>query len=162
MTDLGSLNPDFRDMVEALCEEGADFLIVGAYAVSFHGHPRTTGDMDLLVRPSGDNAPRVWRALARFGAPVGGGGLTVHELERADTVFQIGVPPRRIDVLTSISGVTFDDAWRSRVEVAWNGHRIGFLGFEQLLQNKRAAGRPKDLLDIAELEKGRRRGKPTK
>ena len=161
MTSLDSLNPDFRDMVEALCEEGADFLIVGAYAVSFHGHPRTTGDMDLFVRSTQDNATRVWRALVRFGAPVTATGLTEHDLAKPDTVYQIGVPPRRIDVLTSISGVSFDDAWRFRIEVPWRGRCVAFLGLDQLLQNKRSAGRPKDLLDVTELEKANRPGKST-
>lgn len=155
MTSLDQLNPDFRDMVQALCDEGAEFLFVGAYAVSFHGYPRTTGDMDLLVRPSLENAERVWRALVRFGAPVTALGLCVSDLTKPDTVYQIGVPPRRIDVITDISGVPFDIAWRSRIEIDWHGRRVAFLGLDALLANKRAAGRARDLLDVAELEKAR-------
>ncbi|HZN41511.1 MAG TPA: hypothetical protein VFD82_22085 [Planctomycetota bacterium] len=156
MTSLDSLNPDFRDMVGMLCEERAEFLVVGAYAVSFHGHPRTTGDMDLLVRPTAGNAARVWRALLRFGAPVAATGLVEADLAKPDTVYQIGVPPRRIDILTEISGVTFDRAWQSRVEVDWSGRRVAFIGFDELIANKKAARRPKDLLDVAQLEKVRK------
>jgi predicted nucleotidyltransferase len=152
MTDLDGLNRDFRDMVFALCDEGAEFLLVGAYAVSFHGHPRTTGDMDLLVRPSKENAARVFRALVRFGAPVAAMGLSEHDLTRPDTVYQIGVPPRRVDILTDITGVSFDRAWQSRVEVDWSGRRVAFLGLDDLIANKQAAGRPQDLLDVAQLE----------
>jgi hypothetical protein len=161
MTGLDALNADFRDMVVALCRAEAEFLIVGAYAVSYHGHPRTTGDFDLLVRPTPENARRVWTALLDFGAPVSSIGLRVDDLVDPNTVYQIGQPPRRIDLMTSISGVDFDVAWRTRVDVDWRGHRIGFLGFDALLTNKRAAGRAKDLEDVRALER-LRRGEPRK
>lgn len=157
MTSLDALNADFRDMVSLLCDEGAEFLIVGGYAVSFHGHPRATGDIDLLVRPTADNAARVWRALLRFGAPVAAAGMTQHDLTRTDMVYQIGVPPRRIDIVTEITGVSFDEAWQSRVEVVWQGRKIGWIGFDSLIANKQATGRPKDLLDVQELQKVRRK-----
>ena len=103
------LNPDFAEMLRALSAEGVEYLLVGAYAMAAHGVPRATGDIDIWVRPSPENANRVLRALARFGAPLSD--LTATDLQRDGTVFQLGVPPRRIDLLTSIDGVTFEDAW---------------------------------------------------
>ncbi len=148
MSLLDGLNQDFRDMVEALVTEGADFLIVGAYSVSYHGHPRATGDLDLLVRPTAENAARVWRALQRFGAPAAALGITEADLTNPDIVCQIGLPPRRIDLLTSLSGVRFEEAWAGRSCQDWHGRPICFLGLDALLANKRIAGRPKDLADI--------------
>ena len=157
MTSLDLLNPDFRDLLRSLCEEHVEFLVVGAYAVAYRGHPRTTGDMDLWVHATEDNAERVWRALARFGAPLQALGVTQRDFVRPDMVVQIGVPPRRIDLLTGISGVQFAAAWQHRVEVTWNSHRIAFLGLDDLLQNKRSTGRAKDTLDAEELERRRRK-----
>jgi hypothetical protein len=144
------LNRDFRDMLCALSVEGADFLVVGAYALAVHGLPRATGDIDLWVRPTPDNAARVWRALRQFGAPIRD--LTVADLATPDIVFQIGLPPHRIDLLTSITGVDFDDAWQDRVETELDGLRLCVLSKQHILQNKRAVGRPKDLADAAWLE----------
>ena len=93
MNGIDGLNPDFRDMVTALCDAGAEFLVVGAFAVSFHGHPRTTGDMDVWVRPSAANASRVIAALQDFGAPIAALGIVVEDFERPDVVVQIGVAP---------------------------------------------------------------------
>ncbi len=160
MTGLDGLNPDFRDIVALLCDEHAEFLIVGGFAVAFHGHPRATGDIDLLVRPSPENAERVFRALVRFGAPVRAAGLTTADLVRPEMVYQIGVPPRRIDVLTEITGVTFDDAWKTRVVIDWNGRTVGIVGLDALLANKLASGRPKDLYDVRELERVKARRRP--
>lgn len=157
MTTIDALNRDFQDIVSLLCEAGAEFLIVGGFAVAWHGFPRSTGDFDLLVRPTPENAARVFAALVRFGAPVTAAGLTVEDLTRPEMVYQIGQPPRRIDIVTEISGVDFATAWAHRVETDWRGHRVAVLGLQQLLANKRAAGRPKDLVDVRELE--RRHGK---
>ncbi len=148
------LNPDFRDILSAFLDEGVEFLLVGAYALAVHGHPRATGDLDLWVRPSPENAQRVWRALERFGAPLSQ--LTLEDLQRPDLIFQIGVAPRRIDVLTSIEGVTFEEAWPARLEVEINGLRIPVIGREHLIQNKKASGRPQDLADAAWLEQNER------
>ena len=153
MTSLDAMNGDFRDMVLALCAAKADFLIVGAYAVAYHGHPRATGDFDILTRPGTENSARVWQALLAFGAPVAALGIRLEDLRNPDIVCQIGQPPRRIDLLTSISGVDFDTAWRSRVEVSWRGYSVAFLGRDALLANKRASGRPKDLEDVRHLER---------
>ena len=144
------LNPDFRDMLSALCDEKVEFLLVGAYALAVHGCPRATGDMDLWIRPTPENAQRVWRALERFGASRSR--LKQEDLMVPENVFQIGVPPRRIDILTSIDGVAFDEAWCERKEFEIEGRRLSVIGREQLLKNKRASGRPKDLADIAWLE----------
>lgn len=105
------LNVDFMDMLQALLIEGVEFLVVGAYAMAFHGVPRATGDIDLWIRPSTENAARVSRALIRFGAPVRTLGFGETDLATANMVFQLGLPPRRIDLTTGIQGVTFDEAW---------------------------------------------------
>ena len=153
MIRLDSLCPDFQDMLLALSSSKAEFLVVGGYAVAWHGHARSTGDIDLLVRPSAENAPRVFEALVRFGAPVTAAGLTVADFTKKDLVYQIGRVPRRIDILTEISGVEFDVAWQHRIETEWRGLNIGMIGFDDLLVNKLASGRPKDLADARELER---------
>jgi hypothetical protein len=144
------LNPDFRDMLSAFCEEQVEFMVVGAYALAFHGFPRATGDIDLWVGCSDENAERVWRALKRFGAPLSD--LTVADLKTPRMVFQIGIVPRRIDILTSIGGVEFDEAKAECRQVEIEGLRIPILGRAHLLRSKKAAGRPKDQGDIAWLE----------
>ena len=148
------LNSDFLDMIAALHEEGADFLIVGAYAMAAHGVPRATGDLDIWVRPEAQNAARVWRALAQFGAPLEATGLSQEDLARPDMVYQVGQPPRRIDILTSISGVSFEDAWPHRVIVPLGDLKVVCLGRDDLVANKGAAAREKDLADLEILKKG--------
>jgi hypothetical protein len=154
--NLDSLNDDFRDLLLALAEHEVEFLIVGAYALSFHGAPRASGDIDVFVRPSATNAARIWRALIEFGAPVASAGVVQTDFEKPDLVYQIGLPPRRIDLLTSISGVSFDEAWSSRVPAEVSGRAVHFIGREMFLRNKQAAGRPKDLADAARLGKARK------
>ncbi len=144
------LNPDFRDMLSALYAEDVEFLLVGAYALAAHGYPRATGDMDIWIRCSEANARRIWQALQRFGAPLTD--LTLDDLKTPDTVFQIGVAPRRIDILTSIDGVEFDEAWPRRQLIEVEGQRLAVISRVHLLQNKKASGRPKDLADVAWLE----------
>ncbi len=144
------MNPDFRDMLSALSAEGADYLLVGAYALAVHGLPRATGDMDIWVRPTSDNAARVWKALVRFGAPLAD--LTPVDLETPGTVFQIGVAPCRIDILTRISGVEFEEAWTSRFETELHGLPVSVVNRELLIRNKRSTGRPKDVADALWLE----------
>ena len=146
------LNPDYRDMLSALSAECAEYLIVGAYALAAHGHPRATGDLDIWVRPTLENARRVWRALVAFGAPLRD--LTEEDLCAPGTAFQIGVAPCRIDLLTSIDGVTFEDAWASRKEIEVEGVRLSVIGRDEFIRNKRATGRPQDLADVARLESG--------
>lgn len=147
------MNPDFVEMLSGLSAAGVEFLVVGAHALAAHGIPRATGDLDIWIRPTRENAERAHAALARFGAPLES--LTVEDLTEADVVFQIGVPPARIDILTSITAVTFDEARPHRLmaHVA-PGLEVPFLGRDDLIKNKRAAGRPKDLGDVAWLEAG--------
>jgi len=145
------MNRDFAEMLSIFTEEGVEYLVVGAYAMAAHGWPRATGDIDLWVRPTRENAERVFRALRRFGAPLFD--LALEDLEKADTVFQIGQPPGRIDILSGVSGVAFDDAWPHRMSTSIEGQVVHVIGFDQLVTNKRAAGRPKDLVDVMRLER---------
>lgn len=144
------LNPDFRDILSVFCDEQVEFMVVGAYALAFHGFPRATGDIDLWIRRSDENAQRVWLALMRFGAPLFD--LKIDDLKTPDLALQIGLAPRRIDILTSIDGVEFDEAWPNRQQVEIEGLAIYVIGRTHLLQNKRAAGRLKDQADITWLE----------
>jgi hypothetical protein len=144
------LNPDYRDMLSALSEAGVEHMVVGAYALAYHGLPRATGDIDIWVRCTPQNAQRLWAALGAFGAPLGD--VTIEDLQTPGIVLQIGVAPRRIDLLTTIDGVEWDEA-ASAIEVAEiEGLRIPIIGKAHLIQNKQATGRPKDQLDIAMLE----------
>jgi hypothetical protein len=137
-------------MLSALSESSADFLIVGAYALAAHGYPRATGDLDIWVRADSENAPRVLHSLAVFGAPLDD--LTLDDLSKPGIVFQIGVEPSRIDILTAISGVDFHDAWKHRVLIEMDGVCVNVIGREDLIVNKRACGRPKDIADAETLD----------
>jgi hypothetical protein len=144
------MNRDFAEMLRALAAESVEFLVVGAYAVAAHGIPRATGDIDLWVRPTADNAARLWRALERFGAPRSR--LSPDSFTQPDVVYQIGLPPNRIDLLTTIDGVGFDEAWAEKVPCVVSGIAFDMLSLRHLMQNKRATGRPQDLADVARLE----------
>jgi hypothetical protein len=140
------MSRDFVEMLSALSAAGARFLIVGAHALAAHGVPRATGDLDIWIQPTPGNAARVFEALRSFGAALFD--LSVDDLSKPDTVFQIGLPPSRIDILTTISGVDFDDAWARRIEVTIGDLRVGVIGRTDFIANKKASGRPKDLLDL--------------
>jgi len=129
-------------------------MLVGAYAVAAHGVPRATGDIDLWIRNSSENAERVWRALKKFGAPLSD--LTKDDLISPDTVIQLGVTPRRIDILTQITGVGFAEAEPERLIVSIEGIEVPVIGRTHLIQNKRAVGRPQDEADVARLEANKR------
>ena len=144
------LSPDFRDILSAFTDAGVEYLLVGAYAMAAHGHPRATGDIDLWVRPEPENARRVLRALAAFGAPLAG--ATEQDFAAPGLVFQIGVAPHRIDVLTGIDGVAFDEAWEERAERSLAGLTIPVLNRPMLVRNKRATGRRRDAADADRLE----------
>lgn len=146
------VNEDFVDIAKGFIDNGVDFLIVGAYALAAHGFPRTTGDIDIFVRPAPGNAERVFRALADFGAPVAAHGVTQRDFEVEDKVYQLGLPPRRIDILTSISGVSFDEAAENAVEGNLGPVKVRFIGKAAMARNKLASGRPKDLVDAALLQ----------
>jgi hypothetical protein len=151
-TSGSAFNDDFLDMLGALLEAGVEFVVVGAHAMAVHGVPRATGDLDIVVRPSPENAERVLVALATFGAPVAAHGVAAADFGSPGTVYQLGLPPRRIDLLTSLSGVPFEMAWESRVFVEAGGLRVPFLGRDALRRNKQATGRDKDLLDLRLLD----------
>ncbi len=143
------MDPEFVEMLSALTAADAEFLVVGAHALAAHGVPRATGDLDLWVRGTPENASKVLAALRSFGAPLFA--LSVEDLATPEVVFQIGVAPLRIDILTSITGVEFNGAWARRKEMELGGVRFGVLSREDLIRNKRATGRPKDLLDVESL-----------
>jgi hypothetical protein len=144
------LDRDFKEFVASFIDSDVRFLIVGGYALAAHGAPRFTGDFDAWVLVDPENADRVVRALDEFG--FGGLGLTSADFSSPDVVVQLGYPPHRIDILTSIDGVEFSDAWSSRMVVRVDEVEIPFIGRNELLANKRAAGRPQDLADVAALE----------
>jgi hypothetical protein len=150
-------NDDFRELMVLFAESGVEFVIVGAYALAFHGAPRASGDIDLFVRPTPQNAERVVRALEDFGAPLAAHGVIAGDFAAPGIVYQIGLPPRRIDVLTEISGLSFDEAWASRVDadIESQGSRlsVAFIGRDALIKNKTAAGRPKDVADVVRLRR---------
>lgn len=152
------LNEDFVDLLTALRDEAVEFVVVGAHALAAHGFVRATGDIDIFVRASTANARRVYAALLVFGAPMAAHGVTQADFERPDNVYQLGLPPRRIDILTSISGVSFDEAWASRAPVRMGGIDVFVIGKDAMIRNKRSTGRPKDLLDADLLERERSRG----
>ena len=144
------LNEDYRDMLRALVDEKVRFLLVGAYALAAHGYPRATMDIGIWVMPAPDNADAVLRALGRFGAPLHN--LTKGDLEKDDTVFQIGVAPRRIDIITAASGLHFEDTYSRSIAVDIEGITVHIPSVADLIRNKRASGRTKDLADAEALE----------
>jgi hypothetical protein len=138
--------PDFRELLALFNAHRVEYLIVGGYALAFHGAPRFTGDLDIFVKPDAVNAHRTLTALEAFGfASVG---LTPSDFERPDQVIQLGVPPVRIDLITSITGVSWDEAWAGRVAGRYGDMPVSFIGREQFITNKRATGRPKDVADL--------------
>ena len=145
------MNEDFLDLLTALSDADARFLIVGGYAVAIHGRPRATKDLDIWVEASEDNAAKVMSALRAFGAPLGD--LTEQDLQRPGTGFMMGRPPSRIDVITLIDGVAFEDAWPRRVMRKFGDCEYPVIGFEDLLVNKRASARAQDIADAEALER---------
>lgn len=147
------LNDDYKDLLRAFIDERVKFMIVGAYAVAAHGHVRATMDIDLWVEPSRANAAAVLRALEAYGAPLHD--LTEDDLRRDDTIFQIGVIPRRIDVITGVSGLRFSEAYSRAPAITLDGIEVHVLSLDDLIRNKRATGRLQDLADVEALERGR-------
>jgi predicted nucleotidyltransferase len=146
------VNEDYHDILAALVEQEARFLVVGAHAVAAHGYPRATVDIDLWIESTPENARRVWRALALFGAPLEDLEVQENDLARTNVVAQFGLPPNRIDILTGISGLSFGEAWQNRIEASLEGVRVPILGLEDLITNKRASGRDKDRADVNGLQ----------
>jgi hypothetical protein len=144
------MNPDFVDLLRAFVAADVRFLIVGAYALALHGRPRATGDLDIWVDATPENAQRVMRALAAFGAPLAD--IRVDDFAREGVTYQIGVPPGRIDILTELTGLTFAEAWPERLRRPFGEIEVDFIGHAAFVRNKRATGRPQDLVDIEGLE----------
>jgi hypothetical protein len=140
------LAPDFNEFCALLTAREVEFVIVGAHALAFHGAPRFTGDLDILIRPTVDNARRALTAIAEFGFPTAP--LTAADIVSGTKVIEMGVAPVQIHVMSDISGVTWDEVWANREIGTLGPHAIAFIGRETFLRNKRAAGRPKDLADI--------------
>jgi len=144
------LNPDYEEILSIFADHEVAFLMVDAYAMAGHGFPRATGDMDLWVEPTPDNAARVYESLVKFGAPTGH--FKEEDFAIDGTIVQIGVAPRRIDIITAIDGVTFEQAWANRVEANIDGVIFPVLSLNDLITNKRATGRKRDALDAEWLE----------
>lgn len=144
------LNQDFKEFVQSLNENNARYLVIGGYAVAFHGYPRYTKDLDVWVESSQENAMRIVKALEQFG--FASLGLQAEDFLVPDQVIQLGFPPNRIDILTSVEGVAFQGCYASRVQVVLDGIRVNFIDLENLKKNKRAVGRAQDLADLEKLE----------
>ena len=148
------MNEDYRDILAALVAQNARFLVVGAHALAVHGYPRATVDLDLWIDATPENAGRVWRALAEFGVPLEDLRIKQEDLTRPDLVAQFGLPPNRIDILTGVSGLTFEAAWGNRIQGTLEGVLVPILSLSDLRENKRAAGRDRDRADLRGLEGG--------
>lgn len=144
------LSNDLREFIRLLAREGVEYLIVGAWSLAFHGRPRYTGDLDLFVRRDPTNAERIMRVIEAFG--FGSVGLTREDFLRENYVIQLGVEPNRLDILTGISGVSFEEAWAARVSGTLEGLPVWFISRELLIRNKQASGRDQDLADVRTLE----------
>lgn len=151
-------NQDYFDMFAALNAANVRYLVVGAYAVGFHVEPRTTKDIDIWVEATAENAQRLFKALAEFGAPLEN--VTVADFCNEEMVYQIGVPPNRIDIIMGLEGVAFDDAWQNRVEAPYDGQKVTMIGREELIEVKKRAGRPQDVEDLKALEAVRKIKRP--
>ncbi|MBQ6338958.1 MAG: nucleotidyltransferase [Kiritimatiellae bacterium] len=145
------LNNDYRDMIVCLLESEVDFMLVGGYAVALHGWPRTTFDIDFWILANPENAKSVMRAIRAFGAPLMN--LTEEDFHKPGMVFQIGVPPQRIDIISAISGLDYAEASRRAVKMTVDGLEVKVISLDDLIVNKRASGRPKDIADALALEK---------
>jgi predicted nucleotidyltransferase len=141
---------DFKEFVELLIKYKAEYLIVGGYAVSVHGHPRYTGDLDIWLNPTPKNANLILQSVNEFG--FSSYGLTQSDFTKPGNVVQLGYPPLRIDLLTEIDGVTFEECFSNRKEVAIDGLKVNFIGYNDLLKNKRESGRARDIDDIENLK----------
>jgi len=149
---------DFRDMIECLNAQGVDYLIVGAFAMAHFGYRRATGDIDIFVRPTSENAQQTFDALIAFGAPLSAHNLSADYFATEGNFYQIGLPPNRIDILTHIDGVSFEEAHDHIVRGRVGGLEVSLLSLELLIKNKEATGRPKDQVDADELKRLRVQG----
>ena len=145
------LNEDYKEMLQLLLEEQVDFIIVGAYALGTHGYPRATGDIDIWVKPNDTNSKKLYKALARFGTPLDQ--IKLDDFSTEGIIFQIGVIPRRIDIITKIDGVTYEEADEDKIIVEVEGLKIPVISLNKFIKNKMATGRENDELDIKTLMK---------
>ena len=143
------MNQDFLDLLRAFIDRDVRYLIVGAYALGVHGRPRATGDLDIWVDPTPDNAARIMEALEVFGAPLQQ--VAADDFSRPGIVFQMGLAPLRIDVLTELSGLTFAEAWPGRISAAFGPLTVEVIGRDAFIKNKKATGRARDLADVEAL-----------
>lgn len=143
------MNPHFVEILRAFRDEGVEHLVIGAHALAAHGHVRATVDIDLWVRPTEANAGRTWRALQRFRAPLSK--MRLDDFAEPEVLYQIGLPPSRIDIMTSVTGLEFDEAWRNRITATFGDVVAPVLGLDDMRRAKKAAGRLKDLADLEEL-----------
>jgi len=141
--------PDFKDLLALFNKHQVEYLVVGGYALAFHGAPRYTGDMDILVRPNSANALRIMAALSEFG--FGSVGLTTADFEKESVLIQLGVPPVRVDIITSLTGVLWKEAYRNRETGKYGDVPVFFIGRKQFITNKKAMGRKRDLADLEAL-----------
>jgi len=145
------LNEDYKEMLQGLLDQKVEFIVVGAYALAAHGFPRATGDIDIWVKPDKNNSKKVYKALARFGAPINE--IREDEFSQPGLIFQIGVVPRRIDIITKIDAVEFKEADLDKIFVDIDDLKVPVLSVDKLIKNKMATGREKDLLDAKLLKK---------
>lgn len=148
------LHKDIREFIALCLSQRVEFLLVGGYALAFHGAPRFTEDIDFMVLVSPGNADKLFAVLTEFG--FGGAGITRDDFLESDQVIQLGRAPHRIDILTGISGVTWQEAWASRTQVDLDGLEIQVIGKAELIRNKQASGRPQDVADLARLRQSGR------
>ncbi|MBS1818919.1 MAG: hypothetical protein JSU08_13385 [Acidobacteria bacterium] len=146
------LAPDFDEFIACLSARGVEFLVVGAYALAFHGAPRFTGDLDILIRPTAENAQRLLQAIGDFGFP--SDAVSADELSDPRRMLEMGVPPVQLHIMSALSGLSWDDAQADAAVGRIGSHTVGILGRASLIRNKRAAGRPKDLADLDALGEG--------
>jgi len=140
---------DFRELLALFNEHKVDYVIVGGYALAFHGAPRYTGDIDILIHPDTANAHRILEAIDEFG--FGSVDLTAADFQKPQNVIQLGVPPVRVDIITSLTGVSWEDACTGRIQGKYGDIPVHYIGREQFISNKRAVGRKKDLADLEAL-----------
>ena len=146
-----AVNPDFKDLFKIFNKHHVEYLVVGAYAVIYYTIPRYTKDLDIWINPTSENADKVWSALEEFGAPLID--ISRKDFTDEDLIYQIGIEPNRIDIIMGICGVRFPEAWREREESTFGGIPIVIIGRRHLIQSKRSANRPQDLIDVENLER---------
>ena len=143
------IQPDFKDLLGLFNAHKVEYIIVGGYALAFHGAPRYTGDIDIYVKPEDENAARIISALSEFG--FGSVGQYAEDFEKPEQVIQLGVPPVRVDIITSIAGISWNEAFSGRVSGKYGDIQVHYIGRKQFIINKRAVARKKDLADLEAL-----------